>query len=420
MRSYIPRIVDAELDELAEAPAISIDGARGVGKTETALRRSQTVHRLDDPNQFAVLNAAPERIVRGGRPVLIDEWQRLPASWDLVRRAVDEDPANVRFLLTGSAAPSTAPTHSGAGRIISVRMRPLSLAERLGQRRGISLASLLSDEKPVLSGVSEIGLEGFAEEIVRSGFPGIRSRPPRVRIGLIDGYLDLIVEHEIHEFGRTFRDRGQLRKWMAAYAAASSTTASLETIRDAATPGQQIKPARSSTGPYRAALERLWIIDELPAWLPGQSRLRALASAPTHHMTDPALAARLLGADESTLLAGKGSRVGNGPLFGSLFQSLVTQSVRVYAQAAGARVFHLRTHGGRHEIDLIIERADGRVVALEIKLASAVSGADVKHLKWLAHLIGPGLLDSAVITTGPEAYRRRDGVGVIPADLLGP
>ena len=420
MKPYIPRFLDAELDELAEAPAVSIVGARGVGKTESALRRAQSVHRLDDPAQFAVLSADPQRVVRGNPPVLIDEWQRLPSSWDLVRRAVDEDPVNSRFILTGSAAPTTAPIHSGAGRIISIRMRPLSLAERMGSRGEISLAAMLSGKKPAMFGVSAMDLEDFAEEIVRSGFPGIRGHPHRVRIGLIDGYLELIVEHEVHEFGRRFRDRVQLRNWMTAYAAASATSASFETIRDSATPGQDVKPARSSTGPYRAALNQLWIIDELPAWLPGHSRLRALASATTHHMADPSLAARLLGADEDTLLAGKGARIGNGPLFGALFESLVTQSVRIYAQAIGARVFHLRTHGGRHEIDLIVERSDGRVVALEIKLASTITGADVRHLKWLANQIGPRLLDSAVITTGPEAYRRRDGVCVIPADLLGP
>ena len=103
MVAYLPRIIDLELDELAEAPAVSIEGPRGVGKTETALRRATTVHRIDDPNQLAVLRAAPERVVAGDPPVLIDEWQRLPASWDLVRRAVDADPTGSRFLLTGSA-----------------------------------------------------------------------------------------------------------------------------------------------------------------------------------------------------------------------------------------------------------------------------------------------------------------------------
>ena len=420
MVAYLPRIIDLELDELAEAPAVSIEGPRGVGKTETALRRATTVHRIDDPNQLAVLRAAPERVVAGDPPVLIDEWQRLPGSWDLVRRAVDADPTGSRFLLTGSAAPADAPTHTGAGRIITVRMRPMSLAERGIATPTVSLGELLGGGKPELSGATEVGVERYADEITRSGFPGLRIQPSRVRLGLLDGYLDRIVEYDIHGFGRRFRDRGGLRSWMAAYAAASSTTASFEKIRAAASAGKADQLSRTTTIPYRAALEQLWMIEEVPAWSPSRNRLRGLASAPVHQLADPALAARLLGVTADVLLGGRGAWVGDGPLLGGLFESLVTLSVRVYAQAGGARVSHLRTHGGGHEVDLIVERADGGMVAIEVKLASTIHEADLRHLRWLAERVGPRLVDAVVITTGPEAYRRRDGLGVVPAALLGP
>ena len=420
MVAYLPRIVDTELDELAEAPAVSVEGPRGVGKTETALRRATTVHRLDDPDQLAVLRAAPRRVIAGEPPVLIDEWQRLPVSWDLVRRAVDADPTGSRFLLTGSAAPADAPTHTGAGRIITVRMRPMSLAERELETPAVSLGELLAGGRAGLGGVTHVAVEQYAEEITSSGFPGLRVQPSRVRLGLLDGYIDRIVEHDIHGFGRTFRDRGGLRSWMAAYAAASSTAASFEKIRDAASAGEADKPARTTTTPYRAALEQLWMIEEVPAWSPTRNRLRGLASAPVHQMADPAIAARLLGATADGLLAGRSGWGGDRPLLGSLFESLVTLSVRVYAQASGARVSHLRTHGGGHEVDLIVERADGGIVALEVKLASTVDDGDLRHLRWLAERVGPRLLDAAVVTTGREAHRRRDGIGVIPASLLGP
>ncbi|WP_420435181.1 DUF4143 domain-containing protein [Candidatus Poriferisocius sp.] len=147
------------------------------------------------------------------------------------------------------------------------------------------------------------------------------------------------------------------------------------------------------------------------------------ASAPVHQMADPALAARLLGVTDESLLTGADGTIPAarpGSLMGALFQSLVTQSARVYAQANEANVFHLRTQGGEHEIDLIIERPDGRVVALEVKLSATVKDRDIRHLAWLADRLGTDLLDSAVITTGQYAYRRKDGIAVIPAALLGP
>ena len=417
---YLPRIVDIELDALAEAPAVSIEGPRGAGKTATAVRRARTVHRLDDPGQLEVIGSDPRRVIGGAPPVLIDEWQRLPFSWDLVRRAVDADPQPGRFLLTGSAAPAEAPTHSGAGRIITMRMRPLSLAERGLATPTVSLGGLLTGQRPRLEGAAGVGVERYADEIVRSGFPGIRPHPDRVRRGLLDGYIDQVLNHDIHQFGHAFRDDASLRRWMTAYAAAMSTAASFEKIRDAASAGETDKPARTTTIPYRSALEGLRLIEEVPAWLPTLNRLRRLASAPVHQLADPALAARLLGVGTEALMAGAEGWEGDGTLLGALFESLMTLSVRVYAQACEARVHHLRTQGGEHEVDLIVERADGAIVALEVKLKAVIGDKDVRHLRWLAGQTGPRMLDAAVLSTGQQAYRRQDGIGVIPAVLLGP
>jgi predicted AAA+ superfamily ATPase len=231
------------------------------------------------------------------------------------------------------------------------------------------------------------------------------------------------VHKEFPDLGQRVRKPSALRRWMRAYAAASSTTASYEAIRDAATGGHADKPARSTTIPYRDALENLWIVDPVPAWLPAGSEIRRLASAPKHQLADPALAARLLGVGADALLAGRDHAPAVGrhlSMLGALFESLVTLCVRVYAQAAEARVGHLRTRAGEHEIDLIVEGADGRVVALEVKVGREVADNDVKHLHWLRKQIGPGLLDAAVVTSGPHAYRRADGIAVIPAALLGP
>lgn len=154
--------------------------------------------------------------------------------------------------------------------------------------------------------------------------------------------------------GRPVCNPVALRRWIRAYAAAVSTTASFETIRDAATNGQRGKPVKSTTTAYRDILERLWIIDPVPAWLPTRNHLAALAVAPKHQLADPALAARL-------------------------------------------------------------------VVAVEVKMGAVVTDENVRHLHWLRAQLGDAeLLDAIVISTGARAYRRSDGIGIIPATLLGP
>lgn len=424
MVGYLTRVVDGELDELMPGlAAISLEGPKAVGKTATAARRVRRVVSLDDPAQRELLRADPQRLDRVPGPVLVDEWQREPVAWDLVRRSVDRDPAPGRFLLTGSAAPTTAPTHSGAGRIVTLRMRPMSLAERVLATPTVSLRDLLGGRRPAVGGASEAGLPDYATEIVRSGFPGIRDLPARARRAQLDGYLARIVERDFPEQGHLVRRPATLTGWLAAYAAATASTASYTTLLDAATSGEDDKPAKTTTIAYRDVLARLWLLDPVPGWSADHNAFTRLAAAPKHHLADPALAARLLGADVPALLDDTAARPAvarRGPLLGALFESLVTLSVRVYAQAAEATVHHLRTRDARHEIDLIVQRADHRVVALEVKLAPTVDERDTAHLRWLRDRLGEDLLDAAVITTGSHAYRRPDGIAVIPAALLGP
>ena len=433
MAPYSPRVIDVELDELlADLPAVLIEGPKGVGKTLTAEQRARSVIRLDDRAQREIAAANPTSVLSGARPILIDEWQRLPDIWDAVRRAVDANSSGGQFLLTGSASPAQPGTHSGAGRIVSMRMRPMTLSERGVARPTVSLSKVLAGRAKKLAGRSDVTLVDYTGEIVASGFPAFRSLSGRVLRAQLDGYLARIVDRDIHEFGRVVRQPQTLRRWMNAYAAATSTTASLETIRDAATGGEGEKPARSTSIQYREILERLWIVDPVPAWDPSRNSMTSLLQAPKHQLADPALAARLLGATDASLLDGAvptrvferpgtdASKPRDGAMLGRLFESLVTLDVRVYAQGAESVVRHLRAYNGRHEIDLIVERADRRVLAIEVKLSASVTDDDVKHLHWLRREIGNDLIDALVITTGTQAYRRTDGIGVVPAALLGP
>jgi uncharacterized protein len=423
LAGYQARVVDAELNELlGSLAAVSLEGPKGVGKTSTAQRRAATVMRLDDPETLEVIRAQPARLAVGAPPLLIDEWQRFPTSWDIVRRSVDDDPRAGRFILTGSATPAEIPTHSGAGRIVPLRMRPLTLAERQVETPAVSLAALLSGTKPELGGTTDVALDTYTEEILAGGFPAMRHPNGRAQRAALDGYLERIIDTDLPEAGAAIRRPETLRRWLRAYAAATATTASYDRIRDAATSGEDVKPAKTTAIPYRDALERIWILDPLPAWAPTNNRLSRLVAGPKHHLADPALAARLVGVDADALLRGEGPRVvhRDGTYLGALFESLTTLSARVFAQAAEARVLHCRTRGGEHEVDLVVVRGDERVVGIEVKLSATVTDPDVRHLRWLREQLGDDFADGIVVTTGREAYRRDDGIGVVPLALLGP
>ena len=418
---YVRRVVDDTLDALLPAlPAVYLDGPKAVGKTATALQRARTVRRLDRARERAVAEADPELALDGESPVLLDEWHRVPELWDAVKAAADDGMTPGRFLLTGSAP--AAATHSGAGRITAIRMRPLTLPERGASRPTVSLASLLAGEKPPIRGATELDLAQYTEQILASGFPGFQHLTGRALRAQLDGYLARIIDADMEEAGLRVRRPATVRAWLRAYAAATSTTASWDRIRDAASAGQDAKPAKTTTIPYVDVLTRLRILDDLEAWVPSRNHLHRLTQGPKHHLVDPALAARLVGASRADLLAGSGTDLlpRDGTFLGALFESLATLSVRVFAESAGASVGHLRTQDGRHEVDLIVERDDRRVVALEVKLAGTVDDKDVRHLHWLQEQIGDDLLDSVVLTTGPNAYRRPDGIAVVPLGLLGP
>jgi predicted AAA+ superfamily ATPase len=301
-------------------------------------------------------------------------------------------------------------------------MRPMTLPERGACEPAVSLAALLGGGKPRVEGRSSLRIGDYAEEIVASGLPGVRSDPARLRGRMIGSYIEQIVEHDIPELGAQVRRPGELLAWLTAYAAATATTASYTVILDSATPGQDAKPSRNTAAAYRELLERIWILDPLPAWIPQFNPLKRLAKAPKHHLADPALAARLLGSTADSLLRAEGpydTRFEDG-LLAALFESLAALTVRVFAQPLEARVFHLRTHRGEHEVDLLVERPDHRVLAIEVKLGVAPPPRAVKHLNWLETKVGDTLIDKVGITSGEFAHRLPDGTAVVPLALLGP
>jgi len=422
---YVDRVLDPYLaDVVANLPAVTVEGCKGVGKTESANRLARTRIDLDQEAEIQALREDPDRIDRLGHPLLIDEWQLFPGVWDRVRRSVDRQPRPGSFILTGSATPLERPKHSGAARVVLVRMRPFSLVERGFTDSAVTLADLLTGERNDFHGDTSVRLDDYAREIVTGGLPALRSVPQRLRRTAWDGYLSEILDRKLEESGLDVRRPQTLRAWLRSYARATASTATYTDILDNATPNEPDKPAKSTTLSWREALGRMWLLDPLPAWEDPLHKLSRLGQAAKHHLADPALAAHLIGATASTLLTSPDPAgvltPRPGTLFGALFESLVTLSVRVYAEPLGATVSHLRTKNGDREVDLIVTRPDGKCVAIEVKSAPDLIGSDVRNLQWLQSQLGDDLLDAIVVTTGPAAYRRdHDGIGVVPAALLG-
>ncbi len=418
---YVRRVVDDQLDHLMpHLSALLLDGPKAVGKTRTAEQRAATVWQLHRSSAAQVVAADPRAAMRVETPVLFDEHHKVDHLWDEVKDAVDRDATPGRFLLTGSAPPPGA--HSGAGRIPSLRMRPLTLPERGASTPTISMGDLYAGGTAI-SGTCPLGLEEYTDLILRSGFPGLQHLAGAALTVQLDGYIDRIVDKDMAEAGQKVRRPATLKAWLRAYAAAVATPTSWEKIRDAASPGHGDKPAKTTTLPFIDTLTQLRILDELPAWIPSRNHLNRLTEAPQHHLADPALAARLAGVTRASLLRGADHvfTPNDGTYLGQLFESLATMTVRVFAGPLGADVSHLRIGSGRHEVDMIVERGEDRaVLAFEVKLASAINDDDVKHLVWLRDQLGDQLLEAAVLTTGAHAYRRPDGIAVIPLGLLGP
>src|SRR5680860_1264752 len=226
MDSYRRRVVDSELDELLPAlSALSLDGPKGAGKTATASRRARTVLRFYDRATAEAFEASAQPLAAlPAGTVVIDEWQRVPSSWDLVRRAVDDGAEPASFLLTGSASPDGTGLHSGAGRIPTIRMRSLALGERLDEAPSVSLAELTKGNRPSLAGETSFGLDDYVGEILASGLPGLRSISNRALRLQLDGYITRIVDRDFPELGHSVRNPSGLRRCCLLYAAATSTT----------------------------------------------------------------------------------------------------------------------------------------------------------------------------------------------------
>jgi uncharacterized protein len=414
--TYRPRIVDARLDSaLRSAGGVVLDGPRGCGKTRTALEHAASSVSFDrDPNARLLAQTAPDALLSGPIPRLLDEWQLVPEIWGSVRGAIDDRAQPGQFILTGSAVPVDNDTrHTGAARFIRIKMRPCTLAE-LGVSSGaVSLAALLNAD--VLT-AADTGLTvpELLSHVTVGGFPGVQGTAADT-LDVHREYLASVAHADIPRLlGRTPRP-ARLEAVIRALARHSGGPMTATAIAaDAVTPGRPIDP--DTVALYLDTLTRIHLIEPLQSWgthLRSRSRQR---SAPVVHFTDPALAAAAIGATPHALLQ-------DLRLAGLLFESLVIRDLRVYADAARGTVEQYRDNTGL-EVDAIVTLSDGRWGAFEIKLGTFAIDDAVKSLRRFAakvdtRVLGAPSVLGVIVGTG-GAYRREDGIMVIPIGALGP
>lgn len=387
-------------------------GPRACGKTSSARRHAASEVCLDqDVAARAQGDIDPRILLEGAKPRLIDEWQLVPGSWDAVRGAVDDATDPGQFLLTGSATPSDAARrHSGAGRIVNVTMRTLTLSERLGLDHTVDLERILAGDAEV-TGVSEVTVGDVAEWLVAGGWPGWSGRSGGDQ--LTDSYIDQLVEHDLHLLTGYRRDPLLMRAFLRGYAAATAQPMAMAQIRRRMGEILDREPSQATPARLHDTAQRLFLIEDQPAWSVNLRSKSATLQAPKRHLADVSLACALLGAGPEHLL-------GDPATFGHLFEAQVVHDMRVFAQHVRARgVFHLRDSTGRDEIDIIVEARDGAWAGFEVKLSHRdVERAAANLLRVAAKVPRPPANLVVIIPSG-RVMRLGNGVLVIPWTTLG-
>ena len=418
MPGYLPRIVGRAVESaLQRRGAVLIDGCRGCGKTWTARHFARSEARLDDERMLLLASSDPDTVLSGPTPRLLDEWQNAPRLWNRVRRECDDRARPGQFILTGSASPHDDVTrHTGAGRISRVLMRPMSLSE-MGHSSGtVSLRRLFDGEALSALPRPDFGLRDLANLVCVGGWPASLSLDDDKSRLAVGDYLNEIARADVPAASGIQHKPGSVRRLLRSIARHVATEAKTTTL--AADAGGDKDLGRSTVYAYLEALERIFVVEDQPAW---SARLRSRATlrrSPKRHFVDPSLAAFMLRASPERLLA-------DPETLGFLFESLVVRDLRIYSQADRGEVFHYRDDTGL-EADAIVERDDGAWMAVEVKLSPAPEVVDkaAKSLLRLRNKMARAQLEDMaalmVVTSTGAAYRRPDGIQVAPITALGP
>ena len=423
MKEYLPRIADKLLEERLDAKgAVLIEGPKWCGKTTTAKQKAKSFISMDRPDMTRqyqqMAEISPNTLLEGEIPRLIDEWQIAPNLWNTVRYEVDNRDEFGQFILTGSAVPNEFDDsmHTGIGRISRLLMRPMSLFESKDSSGEVSLKNLFEGEN--ITAVDETSFEKIAFLICRGGWPraiGLDEKPALFQA--ID-YFDAVVSNDISRVDSIKRDKEKAKRLLKSYARHVGTQSSLETIRQDMLANQSDTFDQVTLYSYLDALRKIFVIEDSPAWNPNLRSKTAIRTTDTRYFSDPSIATASLGMGPNDLLTDLNT-------MGFLFENLCVRDLRIYTDYLDGTVYHYRDKSGL-ECDAVIHLRNGAYGLVEIKLGGdklIEEGAET--LKDLASKIDTKNMSKpafmmVLCAKSPFAYKRNDGVYVVPITALRP
>jgi predicted AAA+ superfamily ATPase len=397
--------------------AVLIEGPKWCGKTRSAEEIAKSVLYMQDPDtskaNILLAKSKPSLLLDGETPRLLDEWQVAPELWNAVRFAVDKRRANGQFILTGSVIPTrTDDMHTGTGRIARMKMRTMSLYETQDSTGEISLGALF-DEETDMEGKSHLSIEELAFLINRGGWPAVaREKNEKVALAIAGDYLEAVVNEDISKADGVLKNPDRVKALLRSLSRNISSEARTTTILNDLSEHDQAL-SQVTIDQYIDALKKIFVIEDLPAWSASLRSKYAIRTTAKRHFTDPSIAASALRATPKRLLA-------DFKTFGFLFESLCIRDLRVYAESVDGSVYHYRDKSGL-EIDAVIQLADGRWGAVEIKLAGEIEYAS-KNLLELKRKVDTEKMNEPsflMVLTGTEyAFQMKNGVWVVPLGCL--
>lgn len=420
--SYRPRIADKVLErKLKGKGAVLIEGAKWCGKTTTAEQQAKSVLYMSEPGkvqqniQLATIN--PALLFKGEKPRLIDEWQIAPQLWDAIRFESDHKHQLGQYILTGSSVPADMSNvlHSGTGRFGWIRMRPMSLWESGESTGDVSLSELFNGNTNI-AGVSSLNLERVAFITCRGGWPLAIDMEDDIALDQAFDYLNAVEKRDVRMVDGVERDPARVHRLLRSYARHQGAQAANTAIMADLIENEGDTFNSETVASYIKALKNIFVIEDVEAWNPNLRSKTAIRSSDTRYFTDPSIATAALGIGPADLISDLNT-------FGLIFETLCIRDLKVYAEAINGNVYHYRDKNGL-ECDAVIHLRDGRYGLVEIKLGgNKLIDEGASTLLRLSNLIDTTKMKQpsfmmVLTATGDYAYRRSDGVLVVPIGCL--